>query len=164
MEGSPGLWKFTTTINFAGQNVVDQLTDMKLGAVAYSEYGVPSNVHNVSYRVANRVVAPMTRWQEIYHITYGEESSIDLSIYDPRGEGIITTDFEAACKKYIKRRYSCACKSSPKQRGVLRCKITVHYFKPKGPIQFIYSATNTNPNDKTDFATSSFKTNIVSER
>ena len=158
----PNRWTYTVGINFAERNITSEaFADVEVGVKAYSRYGVSSTVYPFSYRVLNRVTAPITGWVNDMRIPYGKELRLSFSISDPRNEGIITTNFEQACKTYLVKNYKCKCK---KRSGGENKKCEMEWFAFKQApreINFIYTAKNTNAHDSTDFKEATFQSDIL---
>ncbi|MCY4643134.1 MAG: hypothetical protein OXB88_00795, partial [Bacteriovoracales bacterium] len=154
---NPGLWTYKAEVDFMSLNVVKKGTfEMNFGLMAYSPFGIASDLYEGRFNVLNRVVAPSgVLATEPVPVKYGKDVMMDFVISDPRREGIVTTNFEEACKTYLQKSYKCRCQ--PVNPSVLSCSLKWFVFKgaPR-EIRLEYWAKNTNPEDKTDFKTKEF--------
>ena len=154
VEGSTSRWRYKVGIDLRSRNVTKKdYADLKVGLKAYSRYGVSSAPYPFTYRVLNRVTNPSSSWDTDPRIPYGKEFQISFSVYDPRSEGIVTTDFEEACKKHLIKNYRCKCKVPSGENG-RRQKCDLEWFAFKGApssIEFNFKVRNTNRGDSTDF-------------
>ena len=157
----PDLWKAVVKIDFMEKDIVHG-KDISLLAdvVAYSRFGIPSKPYNLEYQVANRVQKPLSSWQSDILTAHGEPFHLTVNIKDPRQEGIIASDWEKSCEKYLVKNYTCQCLEG-RGKGSLLCSLewTPYRGVPK-IIEFSYSATNSNRYHHEDIQKATFKNNI----
>ena len=153
-SANPNVHRYHFDIDFRSKNIaiVTKTIDLKVGVVAYSRYGVSSEVQEFSYRVLNRISRPVSSWKSGLRFAYGETARVNFTIADARQEGVVSTDFEQSCRAQLKRKYKCKCKNSTK--SVLVCELEWFGFNgAPSKTEFTYSVTNKNPHDNTDVKT-----------
>ena len=150
---NPGVWTYKGRLSFGSRNVIKKpLVPMIFGVMAYSPYGIASDVHEVIFNVLNRM-RPVSGENSPYphKVPYGRHVSQSFTIVDYAREGILTTDFAEACGA-LKKKYKCRCKAAKKSEPwKLDCRLEWFVYKgaPKEVI-VSYWVKNTNPGDPGD--------------
>ncbi len=151
-DESQGLWDFRVEINLNGLELTADQTTGYFDIYAISANGIESNPKGQQLAVRTSVSAPVTSWSETIEFKIGLENRFSFTVLDPKGEGIVKSDFTTPCASLVGAP-QCSCQSIAGTSGksATSSLCTIVWNVPAGELpraeRFSVESTNKSPVD-----------------